>query len=252
MCKSQHIFSGHQTWYLVTTATLVHTWLIPLLSLLVPLPTELLWVSPLSKLFLWLMMLGSESSSKFKSSKSISSSMNCALIFRLMLLKQDGYCQKWVSYQNYNSRFSIAIFRAVVTKTFDLSESLNSILALFSSPQLPPIKVLQNPTVNCQIVNLICKCWDFLWLTLCQSGVSSPTICLRSCSFFFFFASSTRCICFWAEINKGLELTLVNWPGLAAGLLDKIPELLVGINSWSYKELQENDNNWLKNFAQLL
>ena len=77
---------------------------------------------------------------------------------------------------------------------------------------------------------------NVLSLTLCQSGVSSPIVtCLRSCSFFFFLASSTSSICFWAEINNGLELTLVNWFGLAAGLLDKIPDVLVGMNSWSWK-----------------
>ena len=83
----------------------------------------------------------------------------------------------------------------------------------------------------------------FLSLTLCQSGVSSPIICLRSCSFFFFLASSTWSNCFWAEINNGLELILVNCPGLAAGLLAMIPDVLVGINSWSCKIFMKKTNN---------
>ena len=78
----------------------------------------------------------------------------------------------------------------------------------------------------------------FLSLTLCQSGVSSPTICLRSCSFFFFFASSTSINCFWAEISSGFELILVNCAGLAAGLLARMPVLLVGMNSWSWQNYQ--------------
>ena len=48
-----------------------------------------------------------------------------------------------------------------------------------------------------------------LWkieLTDCHSGVSSPTLT----SFFFFLTSSTRCICFVAEISRGFEFTLYN------------------------------------------
>ena len=84
---------------------------------------------------------------------------------------------------------------------------------------------------------------QFLPLTLCQSGVSSPIIGLRSCSFFFLFASSTWSNCFWAEINNGLELILVNCPGLAAGLLAMMPDVLVGINSWSCKIITKKINN---------
>merc|ERR1719412_232116 len=61
----------------------------------------------------------------------------------------------------------------------------------------------------------------------CHSGTSSPT--LISC--FFFLTSSTRSICFCAEMSRGLELILVNWAGLEAGLDARIPELRVGIKS---------------------
>ena len=90
---------------------------------------------------------------------------------------------------------------------------------------------------------VLSPCRVFLPLTLCQSGVSSPTICLRSCSFFFFFASSTCSNCFWAEISNGLELILVNCPGLLAGLLAIMPDVLVGINSWSCKIIMKKTNN---------